>query len=74
MIVTTPSGARRLRLQTQPESIVIRSIGGRGAEIAPQDILGEVTRSNSASRVLVEGGPRLLGSFYEARLVHEQFD
>jgi riboflavin biosynthesis pyrimidine reductase len=73
MIVTTPSGARRLRLQTQPESIVIRSIGGRGAEIAPQAILGEVTRPNSASRVLVEGGPRLLGSFYEARLVHEQF-
>ena len=26
-----------------------------------------------AARVLVEGGPRLLGSFYEARLVHEQF-
>jgi riboflavin biosynthesis pyrimidine reductase len=73
MIVTTPSGARRLRKQTAPESIVIRPIGGRGAEIAPGAILDEVTRANSASRILIEGGPRLLGSFYEARLVHEQF-
>jgi riboflavin biosynthesis pyrimidine reductase len=73
MIVTTPLGAKRLRKQPQPESIVIRPIGGREGEIAPHAILEEVTRASAASRILIEGGPRLLGSFYKARLVHEQF-
>jgi riboflavin biosynthesis pyrimidine reductase len=73
MIVTTPAGAKRLRKQTQPRSVVIRALGRRGAEIAPDEILDEVGRSGPAARILVEGGPRLLGCFYEARLVHEQF-
>jgi len=73
MILTTPAGAKRLRRQKQPDSIVIRPIGRGGAEIAPRAILEAVARENSASRILVEGGPRLLGSFYSARLVHEQF-
>jgi riboflavin biosynthesis pyrimidine reductase len=73
MIVTTSSGAKRLRKQTQPEAVVIRSIGRGSPEIAPRAILDEVARVSCASRILVEGGPRLLGSFYEARLVHEQF-
>jgi riboflavin biosynthesis pyrimidine reductase len=73
MIVTTSSGAKRLRKQTQPQAVVIRSIAGGSAEIAPRAILDEVARASGASRILIEGGPRLLGSFYEARLVHEQF-
>jgi riboflavin biosynthesis pyrimidine reductase len=73
MIVTTTSGAKQLRKQNPPASIVIRAVRRRSAEIAPGDILEEVTRRGSAQRILVEGGPRLLGSFYEARLVHEQF-
>jgi riboflavin biosynthesis pyrimidine reductase len=73
MILTTPAGAKRLRRQKQPDSIVIRPIGRGGPEIAPGAILEAVARENSASRILVEGGPRLLGSFYSARLVHEQF-
>jgi riboflavin biosynthesis pyrimidine reductase len=73
LIVTTLSGAKRLRKQSQPGSVAIRSIGRAGAEIAPGAILDEVTRATPAARILVEGGPRLLGSFYEARLVHEQF-
>src|SRR5580692_5636065 len=73
MIVTSPAGARRLRKQAQPESIVIRAIRGGGRTIAPQAILDEVSRAAPAARILVEGGPRLLATFYQARLVHEQF-
>lgn len=73
MIVTTPAGAKRLSRQTQPEALVIRSIRGDGGKISPAAILEEVTRASYAARILIEGGPTLLGSFYQERLVHEQF-
>jgi riboflavin biosynthesis pyrimidine reductase len=73
MIVTTPAGAKRLRRQPQPESLLIRSIRGDGGKISPAAILEEVTRERSAAHILIEGGPTLLGSFYQDRLVHEQF-
>jgi riboflavin biosynthesis pyrimidine reductase len=73
LILTTPAGARRLSKQHPRDSITIRSIGRRGGSIAPSAILDEVARANPAGRILIEGGPRLLGSFYKERLVHEQF-
>ena len=36
-------------------------------------ILDEVCRVSHGKRILVEGGPRLLGDFYAERLVDEQF-
>ena len=73
MIVTTPAGAKRLSRQTQPRSLVIRSIRGGRGKVSPAAILEEVTRASPAARILIEGGPTLLGSFYQERLVHEQF-
>jgi riboflavin biosynthesis pyrimidine reductase len=73
LIVTTPAGAKRLSKQKPPESIATRSIRGGGGEIGPRAILEEVTRANPGRRILVEGGPRLLGSFYKQRLIDEQF-
>src|SRR5207342_2346649 len=73
LIVTTPEGARRLRARRPSSSVEIGTAGRSGAEIAPGTILDEVTRLSSGNRILVEGGPRLLGSFYQKRLVDEQF-
>jgi riboflavin biosynthesis pyrimidine reductase len=73
LIVTTPAGARRLGKRNPRDSITIRSTGRRDGSIAPSAILDEVARANPAGRILIEGGPRLLGSFYKERLVHEQF-
>ena len=73
LIVTTPEGARRLRRRRPSACVEIRAAGRSGAEIAPGAILDEVTRLSSGNRILVEGGPRLLGSFYEKHLVDEQF-
>ena len=73
LIVTTPAGARRLGKRNPRDSISIRSIGRGGSSIAPGAILDAVARANPGGRVLIEGGPRLLGSFYKERLVHEQF-
>jgi riboflavin biosynthesis pyrimidine reductase len=73
MIVTTQSGAKRLAKHKPPGSVQISPVrGGRGM-IAPSAILDEVARAISGRFILVEGGPRLLGSFYKERLVGEQF-
>jgi riboflavin biosynthesis pyrimidine reductase len=73
LIITTPAGARRLSKQRPPESVEIRTVGRSGGKIAPRAILEAALRSNPGKRILIEGGPRLLGSFYKERLVDEQF-
>ena len=51
----------------------IRAIRGKAQAIPARAILDEVCRTTPAKRILVEGGPRLLGDFYAERLVDEQF-
>jgi riboflavin biosynthesis pyrimidine reductase len=73
LIVTTPAGALRLRKRGPSDSVEIRTAGRSGTGIAPNAILEAVTRLSSGNRILVEGGPRLLGSFYQEHLLDEQF-
>ena len=40
---------------------------------SPDSILDAVGRMDVGKRILIEGGPRLLGEFYARRLVDEQF-
>jgi riboflavin biosynthesis pyrimidine reductase len=73
MIVTTTAGAKQLLKQEIPDSVRIHAIRSR-AEIPAAAILEAVNRvSGGAGRILVEGGPRLLGTFYKERLLDEQF-
>jgi riboflavin biosynthesis pyrimidine reductase len=54
--------------------VQIRVIRRRAGEIPAAAILEEVSRvMGGAGRILVEGGPRLLGTFYKERLIDEQF-
>jgi riboflavin biosynthesis pyrimidine reductase len=73
LIVTTTAGAKRLRRQRAPDSVDILVIKGRRADIPPAAILEAAARRHSGTRILIEGGPRLLGDFYEHRLIDEQF-
>jgi riboflavin biosynthesis pyrimidine reductase len=73
MIVTTPAGARRLARQRPQDSIEIREVRRAAGEIGPRAIIDEVMRAQSGNQILVEGGPRLLGSFYSEGLIDEQF-
>jgi len=73
MIVTTLRGARRLRRLGVPESVQMHVIRRRSGEIPAADILRAVGRAITGRRILVEGGPRLLATFYKERLVDEQF-
>ena len=73
LIVTTIAGAKRLRRQRAPDSVEIRAIRRSAGAIPARAILDEVSRASPGKRILVEGGPRLLGDFYAERLVDEQF-
>jgi len=73
LIITTTAGAKRLREQHAPDSVEIRAIGGNATTIAASAILAEACRTHPGKRILVEGGPRLLGDFYAAHLLDEQF-
>lgn len=72
LIVTTRRGAKRLRRNRVPGTVQIDAIR-RSGEIPAAEILRAVARSIDGRRVLVEGGPRLLATFYQERLVDEQF-
>jgi riboflavin biosynthesis pyrimidine reductase len=73
MIITTLRGAKQLRTQRLPESVRIHVVRRRSGEIPAADILRAVGRAMPGRRVLVEGGPRLLATFYNERLIDEQF-
>ena len=73
MIVTTMRGAKRLQKQRIPDSVKIQAVRRITGEIPAAAILENVSRFSGGKRVLVEGGPRLLGAFYEERLMNEQF-
>lgn len=76
LILTTTAGAKHLLRQAVPDSVEIRAIhapGRSGRAIPAPAILDAVCRVRPARRILVEGGPHLLGDFYAARLIDEQF-
>jgi riboflavin biosynthesis pyrimidine reductase len=69
MIVTTERGARQLRQHRLPDSVRIHVVRRRPGEIPAAEILRAVGRAITGRRVLVEGGPRLLATFYQERLI-----
>jgi riboflavin biosynthesis pyrimidine reductase len=73
LIVTTRAGEQRVRAQKPRAWVAIRSIRSLGRALAPAAILDSVARHASGRRILLEGGPRLLGSFFRKRLIAEQF-
>ena len=73
LIITTGAGANRLRKQRASNAIAIQVVRGSATTIPASAILVEVSRVRSCKRILVEGGPRLLGDFYAEQLVDEQF-
>jgi riboflavin biosynthesis pyrimidine reductase len=73
LVVTTAAGANRIRKQRVPGSLEIRAIRHCRGTIPASSILDAVGRMDVGNRILIEGGPRLLGEFYARRLVDEQF-
>lgn len=73
LILTTSAGARRLARQRSNATVAIRAIHRADSAIPAQAILAAVTRASRASRILIEGGPTLLGDYFAQGLIDEQF-
>jgi riboflavin biosynthesis pyrimidine reductase len=73
LILSTAQGAKRSLRQAVPDSVEVRAIGRGARVISARAILDSVWRGHPARPISVEGGPRLLGDFYAARLLDEQF-
>ncbi len=73
LILTSATGARRLNRQKLPAAVQVHALRRGAGEIQASVILHEVSRRTDVQRVLIEGGPNLLGDFYKQRLIDEQF-
>jgi len=73
LVVTTTAGAKHLRKRKTPPWLKVHAIPRCRGMIPPSSILHAVRRMTAGKRILIEGGPRLLGEFYARRLVNEQF-
>jgi riboflavin biosynthesis pyrimidine reductase len=73
LVITTTAGANHMCKRKAPRSVEIRAIRSCRGTIPASSILDAVGRMNAGNRILIEGGPRLLGEFYARRLVDEQF-
>ena len=73
LVLTTPVGAKRMAKRASASATTVLATRGSGAAISPRSILRALGQLCAGHRILLEGGPRLLGDFYERRLVDEQF-
>src|ERR1700733_9131571 len=73
LVVTTTAGAKHLGKRKMPPGLKIHAIPRCRGITPPGSILDAVGRMKAGKRILIEGGPRLLGEFYARRLVDEQF-
>ncbi|MCL5885127.1 MAG: dihydrofolate reductase family protein [Deltaproteobacteria bacterium] len=72
LVVTNPEGARRVRELGLPSSVVIGEVKEDGA-IGARAILSAVDRLLPGEIILVEGGPRLMGDFFDGECLDELF-
>jgi riboflavin biosynthesis pyrimidine reductase len=76
LIVTTPAGARRLESRQPPDGVSVRVAPTEdGATVTASDVLAAIAAclDRPAPLVLLEGGPRVMGDFFAARLIDELF-
>jgi riboflavin biosynthesis pyrimidine reductase len=74
LIVTTASGAKRISQASFPSSIRVQTVTSEGS-LCASEILHEVMVGLNVKpdRILVEGGPQLMGVFYADQALDEQF-
>jgi riboflavin biosynthesis pyrimidine reductase len=72
LIVTTTEGAATLRRQTVPSGVAIAEAAERGT-IPARAVVEAIQATQPSDRILVEGGPHLLGDFLAEGLLDEQF-
>ncbi len=72
LIVTSTHGEGRIRQQQLPPAVQVTSVRSAGG-ISARDILEAVRHARQTDIILVEGGPQLMGNFFEERRLDELF-
>jgi riboflavin biosynthesis pyrimidine reductase len=72
LIVTTANGMRRMQNTDLPPSVEISPID-TGGMLSARAIVDSVSRVRRSDVVLIEGGPRLMASFFTEQLLDELF-
>lgn len=72
LVATTSRGARRLRARPLPARVKVWD-GGEGPRLQARAVLRAARRGGATQRVLVEGGPDLLGTLLSAGALDELF-
>ncbi len=72
LIVTTPSGAKRIEALSMPRSVKVIAVEKDGP-VGAGAILNATNEARHSNIVLVEGGPMLMGDFFAERRLHELF-
>ncbi len=72
LIVTTPSGAKRIEALSMPPSVKVIAVEEDGP-VGAGAILNATNEVRQSDMVLVAGGPMLMGDFFAERRLHEQF-
>jgi riboflavin biosynthesis pyrimidine reductase len=73
LVVTTEAGARHAKELGLPGSVALVAAGSGSGSITASEILGAIPGRWAGGIVLVEGGPRLLGTFLGEGRLDEQF-
>jgi riboflavin biosynthesis pyrimidine reductase len=72
LIVTTASGARRLRPQAAAPSVQVVA-AAEAAPLSAQEVVDAVCHARPSQVTLIEAGPRLMGDFVAERLLDKLF-
>ena len=72
LIATTVPGARRIAELDLPPGVRVVSVGSADS-LSPRAILDAVCSARQCDRILVEGGPHLLGDFFAESCLDELF-
>ena len=72
LIVTSATGARRLRSQSLPDRVHVEAIEDSGF-LNARSILKAVARHRRCKVILTEGGPQLIGDFFAEHCLDELF-
>jgi riboflavin biosynthesis pyrimidine reductase len=76
LVITTRAGAARLNARPLPAGVAVRAArGASDVSVSAGAVLAEITDclGQAAPRVLLEGGPRVMGDFFAEQLLDELF-
>jgi riboflavin biosynthesis pyrimidine reductase len=72
LIVTTHAGAERIHTHALPHTVQVVAMK-RAGSLSAQAILEAISAVRQGEIILVEGGPRLMGDFFDEHLLDELF-